>query len=81
MRIEHGVAITLEDQIDALETAWHELSRIMLSSGFNWHHVPGCEEVCSFEDFSEYHNKIYLIWQKLEELKKERDGQKQDKKD
>ena len=32
MRIQHGVALTLDDQIDALETAWHELSRIMLSA-------------------------------------------------
>jgi len=73
MRIQHGVALTLDDQIDALETAWHELGRIMLSSGFNmWMH-PECAEIFPFDDFSDFYDKLFKIWQKLEELKKERD--------
>jgi len=73
MRINHGVALTLEDQIDALETAYHELSRIMFSSGFNWHIIPECAEIFPFEDFNDLHSKLFKIWQKLEELKKKRD--------
>ena len=73
MKIVHGVAITLDDQIDALETSYHELSRIMLSSGFNWHLIPECAEIFPFEEFSDFHSKLFNIWQKLEELKKKRD--------
>ena len=73
MKIQHGVALTIEDQIDALETAWHELGRIMLSSGFNWHLIPECEEIFTFDDFVEFYDKTFKIWQKLEELKKKRD--------
>jgi len=73
MRIQHGVALTLDDQIDALETAWHELSRIMLSSGFNWHLIPECAEIFPFDEFVNFNDKLFRIWQKLEELKKKRD--------
>jgi hypothetical protein len=73
MKIQHGVALTLEDQIDALETAWHELSRVMLSSGFNWHLIPGCAEIFPFDEFCDFYDKLFKIWQKLEELKKQRD--------
>lgn len=73
MIIQHGVALTIEEQIDALETAWSELMRISLSSGFNWHHIPECEEIFSFEDFNKFNSKLFKIWQKLEELKKEKE--------
>lgn len=73
MRIQHGVALTLDDQIDALETAWHELSRIVLSSGFNMWVYPECNEILPFEEFSDFYDKLFRIWQKLEELKKKRD--------
>ena len=73
MRIQHGVALTLDDQIDALETAWSELGRIMLSSGFNMWMIPECNEIFPFEEFSDLNSKLYRIWQKLEELKKKRD--------
>jgi len=73
MRIQHGVALSIDDQIDALETAWHELSRIMLSSGFNMWMYPECNEILSFEEFNDFFTKIGKVWHKLEELKKKRD--------
>jgi len=73
MRIQHGVALTLEEQIDALETAYHELSRIMFSSGFNWHIIPECAEIFPFEDFCDFYDKLFNIQKKLEELKKKSD--------
>lgn len=75
MRIQHGVALTLDDQIDALETAYYELMRISLSSGFNWHLIPECEEIFSFNDWGDLTTKLFLIWEKLEELKKKRDAE------
>jgi hypothetical protein len=79
MRIQHGVATTIEDQIDALETAWHELMRISLSSGFNWHHIPECEEIFSFDEWTDYNSKLLKIWHKLEEIKKQQDESKKQK--
>ena len=73
MKILHGVAISLDDQIDALETAHNELMRIMLSSGFNWHLIPECAEIFPFDEWSDFLDKLFNIWQKLEELKKKRD--------
>jgi hypothetical protein len=74
MKIQHGVALTLDDQIDALETAWHELMRISLSSGFNWFLIPECEEIFPFEEWNDLTTKLCRIWEKLEELKNERDS-------
>lgn len=73
MRIQHGVALTIEDQIDALETAYHELMRISLSSGFNWFIIPECEEIFPFEEFTNLTNKLFKIQKKLEEFRKQRD--------
>jgi len=73
MRIQHGVALTIEDQIDALETAHSELMIIMLSSGFNWHLIPECAEIFPFEEWTDFLDKLSNIWHKLEELKKKRD--------
>jgi hypothetical protein len=75
MKIQHGVALSIDDQIDALETAWHELMRISLSSGFNWFLIPECEEIFPFDEWNDFTTKLRRIWEKLEELKKERDGQ------
>jgi hypothetical protein len=65
------VAITIDDQIDALENSWRQMMRISLSSGFNWHLIQECAEIFSFEEWNDYTNKTYMIWQKLVELRNE----------
>jgi hypothetical protein len=67
-----GVALSIDEQIDALENAHHELSRIMLSSGFNWHLIPECENVFPFDEFNDFYTKLYAIKNKLIEFKNER---------
>lgn len=67
------VAISIEDQIDALEKAEGQLMRIMFSSGFNWFLIPECEEIFSFDDMNMFIEKLRKIQKKLKELKQRYD--------